>query len=186
MILLSVLKQFVGRATNFTELGILKQVPSLSCKSFMDCLNAHLITLLISLNALFVIVIILLSICIFNIMNKKPSPKPENTEWQGVWRGLGETLEKWTCSVSWNFTPEHLKDLESLNRYLRKRCCGLGRSEEAQMIWGLANAYRALFNTIPERERILEIERRIVQAEKERLWAERKGFQAEKDNFWAE
>jgi len=54
------------------------------------------------------------------------------------------------------------------------------------MIWGLANAYRALFNTIPERERILEIERRIVQAEKESLWAERKGFQAEKDNFWAE
>ena len=86
----------------------------------------------------------------------------------------------------WNFTPEHLKDPESLNRYLRQRCCGLGRSEEAQMIWGLANAYRALFSTIPERERILEIERRIVQAEKESLWAERKGFQAEKDNFWAE
>ena len=80
-ILLSVLNQFVGRATNsnFTELGILKQVPSLSFESFVDCLNAHLVTLLISLNALFVIVIILLSICIFNIM-KKPSPKPENTE----------------------------------------------------------------------------------------------------------
>ena len=100
MVLLSVLDQFVGRATNFTELVILKQVPSLSCESFMDCLNAHLITLLISLNALFVIVIIiliiviLLSICIFNIMKKKPSQKPENTEWQGVWRGLGETLER--------------------------------------------------------------------------------------------
>ena len=83
MILLSVLNQFVERAANFTELVILKQVPSLSFKSFMDCLNAHLITLLISLNALFVIVIISLSICIFNIM-KRPSPKPENTEWQGV------------------------------------------------------------------------------------------------------
>ena len=55
MILLSVLNQFVGRATNFTELVILKQVPSLSFKSFMDCLNAHLITLLISLNVLFIV-----------------------------------------------------------------------------------------------------------------------------------
>ena len=82
-ILLSVLNQFVERAANFTELVILKQVPSLSFKSFMDCLNAHLITLLISLNALFVIVIISLSICIYHIMKKKPSPKPEDTEWQG-------------------------------------------------------------------------------------------------------
>ena len=134
MILLSVLNQFVERAANFTELVILKQVPSLSFKSFMDCLNAHLITLLISLNALFVTVIISLSSCIFNIMKKKPSPKPENTEWQGVWRGLGETLEKWTCSVSWIFTPEHLKDPESLNRYLRQRCCGLGRCEAYQSV----------------------------------------------------
>ena len=151
----------------------------------MDCLNAQLTTLLISLNALFVIVIISLGIWNYSIL-KKSRPKPENTEWQGVWRDLGETLERWTCSVSWNFTPEHLKDPESLNRYLRQRCCGLGRCEEAQMIWGLANAYRALFNTIPERERILEIERRIVQAEKESLWAERKGFQAKKESLWAE
>ena len=134
-------------------------------ESFMQFLNAHLITLLISLNVLF---IISLSIWIYNILKKSP-PKPENTEWQGVWRALGETLERWTCSVSWNFTPKHLKDPESLNRYLRQGCCSSGRSEEAQMIWGLANAYRALFNTIPERERILEIERERVQAEKERL-----------------
>ena len=68
MILLSVLNQFVGRATNFTELGILKQVPSLSCESFMDCLNAHLTTLSISLNALFAIVIISLSIWNYRIL----------------------------------------------------------------------------------------------------------------------
>ena len=37
MILLSVLNQFVERAANFTELVILKQVPSLSGESFMDC-----------------------------------------------------------------------------------------------------------------------------------------------------
>ena len=54
------------------------------------------------------------------------------------------------------------------------------------MIWGLANTYQALFNTIPERERILEIERERVQAEKESLWAEREGFQAEKENLQSE
>ena len=172
MILLSVLNQFVGRSTYFKELVIWKQLLSLSCESFMDCLNAHLTTLSISLNALFAIVIISLSIWNYCILKKSP-PKPENTEWQGVWRALGETVERWTCSVSWNFTPEHRKDPESLNRYLRQRCCGLGRSEEAQMIWGLANAYRALFNTIPERERILEIERRIFLAAKESLWVKR-------------
>ena len=139
---------------------IFKQAPSLSLESFMQFLNAHLITLLISLNVLF---IISLSIWIYNIL-KKPSPEPENIEWQGVWKGLGETLERWTSSVSWNFTPEHLKDPESLNRYLRQECCSSGRSEEAQMIWGLANAYWALFNTIPERETVSEIE--SLQAEK--------------------
>ena len=172
MILLSVLNQFAEKAANFTELVILKQAPSLSCKSFMDCLNAHLTMLSISLNAPFVVAIISLSIWIYHILKKSP-PKPEYTEWQGVWRDLGETLERWTCSVSWNFTPEHLKDPESLNRYLRQRCRGLGRSEKAQMIWGLANAYQALFNTIQERERILEIERERVQAKKESLWVKR-------------
>ena len=90
MTLLSILNQFVERAANYTELVILKQVPSLSFESFMDCLNAHLITLLISLNALFVIVMISLSIWIYS-SQRKPSPKPENTEWQGEWRGLRET-----------------------------------------------------------------------------------------------
>ena len=67
-ILLSVLNQCVRRATNFTELVILKQVPSLSCESFMDCLNAHLTTLSISLNALFAIVVISLSIWNYRIL----------------------------------------------------------------------------------------------------------------------
>ena len=62
----------------------------------MQFLNAHLIMLLLSLNVFF---IVSLSICIYHIL-MKPSPKPENTEWQGVWRGLGETLERWTLLVS--------------------------------------------------------------------------------------
>ena len=80
-------------AVNFTELGIFKQAPSPSFESFMQFLNAHLITLSISLN---VLLIISLSICICHIL-RKPSPKPESTEWQGVWRGLGETLERRTA-----------------------------------------------------------------------------------------
>ena len=102
-----------------------------------------------------------------------------------MWRGLGETLERWKSSVSWNFTPEHLKDPENLNRYLRQECRGSGRSEEAQIVWGLANAYRALFNTILERERVCEIEkeslRETVQNERESLLVERNSLQSERD-----
>ena len=75
--------------------------------------------------------------------------------------------------MSWNFTPEHMKDPESLNRYLRQGCCGSGRSEKAQMIWGLAIAYWALINTIPERKRVSEIERESLHARRQCLRAER-------------
>ena len=75
---LSLLHLFAEGAANFTELVIFKQALSLSFASFMQFLNAHLITLLISLNVLF---IISLSICIYHIL-RKPLPEPENTEWQ--------------------------------------------------------------------------------------------------------
>ena len=119
MIPFSLLHLFAEGAAHFTELVIFKQAPSLSFESFMQFLNAHLITLLISLNVLFSSLLISLSIWIYNIL-RKPSSEPENIEWRGMWRGLGETLERWTSLVSWNFTPEHLKDPESLNRYLRQ------------------------------------------------------------------
>ncbi|XP_052561606.1 uncharacterized protein LOC128092111 [Tympanuchus pallidicinctus] len=167
-----------GTDVNFTGLGIFK-VSSLTFQPVMQFLNEHLVALLISLN---VLLIILLSIYYILRMS---SPKPENTEWQGVWRGLGEILDRWKSSVSWNFTPEHLKDPESLNSYLRQECCGLGSSEEAHMIWGLANAYRALFNTILERERASEIEREslreTVQNERESLLLQRKNLRSERD-----
>ena len=41
---------------------------------------------------------------------KEPPPKPENADWQGIWRGLGNILEAWGPAVSWNFTLEHLWD----------------------------------------------------------------------------
>lgn len=137
---------------NSTEIVVFIQSPILSFESFMWLLNAHpmfmMILVSVSLN---ILLIISLSICIFNIL-RKPSPKPENTEWQGVWRVLEETLETWTSSVSCDFTPEHLQDPDSLGRYLRQGCYGSGRYDEALIIWGLANDYRALFNTNPESE----------------------------------
>ena len=48
------------------------------------------------------------SAIIIYIMWRKLSPKPENVEWQGIWRGLGKRLEAWGPPVSWDFTLEHL------------------------------------------------------------------------------
>lgn len=133
------------------NLWYLNSLPASPLNHLCVFLNAHLIMLSVSLNVLLIILLISLSICIFNIL-RKPSPKPENTEWQGVWRVLEETLETWTSSVSCDFTPEHLQDPDSLGRYLRQGCYGSGRYDEALIIWGLANDYRALFNTNPESE----------------------------------
>jgi len=44
------------------------------------------------------------------------------------------------------------------------------------MIWGLANAYWALFNTIPETERASEIEKENLCPERECLRAERESL----------
>ncbi len=71
---------------------------------------------------------------------------------QGIWRGLGKILEVWGPAMSWDFTLEHLWDPEKLSQYLSQAWCGLDRSKEVQLIWGLACAYRALYNTILERE----------------------------------
>lgn len=93
------------------------------------------------------------SICIYNNW-RKSSPKPQNTEQQGVWRDLGETLQKWAPEVSWNFTPEYLQNPENLGRYLREDSWSLSRIKEVQIIWDLAYTYRTLFNTTLESERV--------------------------------
>ncbi|XP_072186301.1 uncharacterized protein [Excalfactoria chinensis] len=167
-------------ATNITEMVVFEHVPRSFFESFIQFLKAQLTTLSIeflvsiSLNLLFIVLFI--SIWIYNIL-RKSSPEPENTEWQGVWRGFGEIFKGKTSSVSWSFTPEHLKNPESLIAYLRQECCGSGRSQEAQMIWGLAKAYRALFNTIPKS---LRAERESLKADRESLRAERESLRAEK------
>lgn len=92
--------------------------------------------------------------------------------------------------MSWNFTPEHLQDPGSLGRYLRQGCCGSGRSEEAQIIWGLANACWALFNTVSEKERVSEIGRESLQTERkslqERVRADRENLQVQKKSLLVE
>lgn len=163
------------RAANFIERVIFKQVSSLSAESLVHLWNAYpMIMLRIYLS---VFIIISLSIYIYDLLQKHP-PEPKNTEWKGVWRNLGETLEKWASLVSWNFIPEHLQDPENLSSNLRQRCCSSGRYEEAQIIRGLTDAYRALFITIPEREReSLKLSERVSEIERESLQAERESFQ---------
>ena len=39
---------------------------------------------------------------------KEPPPRPENDDWQGIWKGLGRTLEAWGPAIPWDFTLEHL------------------------------------------------------------------------------
>lgn len=46
------------------------------------------------------------------------APELNNIEWEGVWRNVGENLEKWAPLVSWRCTPKHLLYPESLD--LRK------------------------------------------------------------------
>ncbi|KAK4815631.1 hypothetical protein QYF61_005193 [Mycteria americana] len=72
-------------------------------------------------------------------------------EQQGVCDGMDKCLGQWTPPVFWNFTPEQVQNPEKLVEYLEKVCCHHGNFRETQitaMCWGLAHAYRALFNTI--------------------------------------
>ena len=131
---------------------------------FVMSQHDSMIMLSISLN---VFLIISLSVCIYGIL-KKPSPEPENTDWQRVWRDLGETLKRRALLVSWNFTPEHLQDPQNINSYLRQECCSSGRSEVAQIIWGLAYVYQALLSTNSERVgRVSESQGRLSRREYE-------------------
>lgn len=103
----------------------------------------------------------ILSIYIYNI-RRNPSPKPENTEWQGVCRDIGETLEKWVPSVLWNYSTEHLQNPENLGKYWRGDVCNPGRSKEARITLGLSCAYQALFNIIPEKEGVSKTEQESI------------------------
>ena len=83
---------------------------------------------------------------------KKSPPRPENDDWQGIWKGLGRILEAWGAAMSWDFSLEHLWDPEKLSQHLSRGWCDLDRSNEVRLIWGLACASCALYDTILERE----------------------------------
>ncbi|KAK4810665.1 hypothetical protein QYF61_007465 [Mycteria americana] len=87
----------------------------------------------------------------FKNIIQRSAPRPDSYEWQGVWDSMGKYLSYWAPPVFWNFTPEQVLNPENLVEYLEKVCCHPGNSRETQitaMCWGLAHAYRALFNTI--------------------------------------
>ena len=84
--------------------------------------------------------VINLSECIYFLWKKCP-PKPENADWQGIWRGLGKILETWGPPGSWDFTFEHLWDPEKLSKCLSQGWRSLGRSEEVRLIWGMTCVY---------------------------------------------
>ncbi|KAK4807136.1 hypothetical protein QYF61_018477 [Mycteria americana] len=62
---------------------------------------------------------------------------------------MGKCLGRWAPPVFWNFTPEQVLNPEKLVEYLEKVCRHPANCREIQitaMCWGLAHAYRALFN----------------------------------------
>ena len=64
--------------------------------------------------------------------------------------GMGKCLGRWGPPVFWNFTLEQVQNPEELVEHLEKVCCHPDNSRETQITatcWGLAHAYRALFNT---------------------------------------
>ena len=72
-------------------------------------------------------------------------------EWLGVWDSMGKYLGQWAPPVFLKLTPEQVQNPDKLVKYLQKVCRHPGNSRETQITaicWGLAHAYRALFNLI--------------------------------------
>ncbi|KAK4826194.1 hypothetical protein QYF61_006138 [Mycteria americana] len=87
----------------------------------------------------------------FKNIIQRSAPRLDSDEWQGVCDSMGKRLGRWAPPVFWNVTPEQVQNPEKLAEYLEKVCCHPGNSRETQITatcWGLAHAYRALFNTI--------------------------------------
>ncbi|KAK4822000.1 hypothetical protein QYF61_006614 [Mycteria americana] len=85
----------------------------------------------------------------FKNIIQRSAPRLDSYEWQGMWNSMGKCLGQWAPPVFWNFTPEQVLNPEKLVEYLEKVCCDSCNSKEIQcaaMSWGLAHAYRALFN----------------------------------------
>lgn len=136
---------------DFTNNTMFKPASWLSSQFFTHFLNHKLVVILVLILVcmLSISLNVFLSIC---VMWKKPPPKTETVDWQGIRRGIGKILEVWGPTMSWDFTLEHLWDPEKLSQYLSQGWCGLDRSKKVQLTWALACAYYALYNSILERE----------------------------------
>jgi len=82
---------------------------------------------------------------------QRPALGPDSCEWLGVWDSMSRCLGQWASPVFLKLSPELLQNPDKLVKYLQKFCCHPGNSRETHitaMCWGLAHAYRALFNLI--------------------------------------
>jgi len=82
---------------------------------------------------------------------QRSAPGLDSCEWLGVWDSMGRCLDQQAPPVFLKLTPEQVEDPDKLVKYLQKACCHPGNSRETQitsMCWGLAHAYRAMFNTV--------------------------------------
>ena len=50
---------------------------------------------------------------LLNNTTQSSAPKLGSYEWQGVWDGMGKYLGEWAPPVFWNFTLEHMQNLEN-------------------------------------------------------------------------
>ncbi|KAM9590790.1 uncharacterized protein ACIBXB_005859 [Morphnus guianensis] len=116
-----------------------------------DVETSTVLALLLGISMLLNVVQLLFKVKqLFNIVTQRSAPRLDNYEWQGVWGSMGKYLEKWAPPMFWKFTPEKVQNPEELVKYLEKVCYHPGSSREIQITatcWGLAHAYRALFDT---------------------------------------
>jgi len=82
---------------------------------------------------------------------QRPAPGLDSCKWLGVWDSMGKYVGQWTSPMFFKLAPENVQDPDKLVKYLKKLCCHPGNSRETQITatcWGLAHAYRPLFNTV--------------------------------------
>ena len=87
----------------------------------------------------------------FKNIIQRSAPRLDSYERQGIWDSMGKYLTGWAPPAFWNFTPEQMQNPQKLVEYLEKVCSHPSNSRETQITatcWGLAHAYRALFNSI--------------------------------------
>jgi len=82
---------------------------------------------------------------------QRPALGLDSSEWLCVGDRMGKYLLQWTPPMLFKLSPEQVQNPDKLLKYLEKECCHPGNSRETQITatcWGLAHAYRALFNTV--------------------------------------